>query len=100
MAKQITQTVAKYTTSHDRMTLTFKFQNGEQLRINSSRYRSSLSVKVMPGVPHSFTQADCQRILDHADKFVEGENNGQRFERIKAVGEKLGSIGQLAIALS
>ena len=99
MAKQITQTVAKFTTSHDRMTLTFKFPNGEQLRINSSRYRSSLSVKAPAGAK-SYSQKDLQTVLDVSHKFVEGENNGQRFERIKAIGEKVNSIGLLALALS
>jgi len=99
MAKQITQTVGKFTTSHDRMTLTFKFPNGEKLRINSSRYRSSLSTENQPGVK-SFTQADLQKILNASHKFVEGENNGQRFERIKAVGEKTNNIAELAAALA
>jgi hypothetical protein len=49
MAKQITQTVGKYSESHDRMTLTFKFPNGENLRINGSRYRTSISVKAPVG---------------------------------------------------
>lgn len=100
MAKQITSTIAKLTESHDRLTLTFKFPNQEQLRINSSRYRSSLSTKCPAGQVKSFTQADLKRILDAAHKFVEGENNGQRLERIKATIEKANSIGQAALMLS
>ena len=98
MPKQATATTAKYTTSHDRMTLVFKFLNGEQLRINSSRYRSSLSVKAPAGVK-SYGPGDLQKILDLSHNFVEGENNGQRFERIKAMGEKFNSIGEFAAAI-
>lgn len=98
MAKQITQTVAKFTTSHDRMTLTFKFPNGDKLRINSSRYRSSLSTDNLPN-QRSFTREDLQKILKVSDTFVTGENNGQRFERLKAIGEKVNSIANLAAAL-
>lgn len=36
-------TTAKYTESHDRLTLTVKFASGDKLRYNISRTRSSLS---------------------------------------------------------
>lgn len=97
MAQQIS-TIGKFSTSHDRMTLTFKFGNGENLRINSSRYRSSLSVKAPSGVK-SYGSGALQTILTAADTNITGENNGERFERIKALGEKMGTIAEFATAL-
>ena len=98
MAQQIS-TIGKFSTSHDRMTLTFKFGNGENLRINSSRYRSSLSVKAPTGVK-SYGADALQTILTAADTNVTGENNGARFERLKSLGEKTGTIAEFVIALN
>lgn len=43
----MTKTVAKYTESHDRLTLNVNFANGEHIRLNISRNRTSASSKNM-----------------------------------------------------
>jgi hypothetical protein len=87
------KTVAKYTESHDRLTLSVKFADGSKLRFNMSRGGSSMSASV--GVK----QEDLTKIFREFSKCQNDESNGQRFKRAKAHFESFDSVQAAAAAL-
>lgn len=94
MAKEI-KTVAKYTESHDRLTVSVKFKNGDKLRLNSSRYRDSMSVtpteKLIPGAS--------DKIFKHVNVFEPSDTQGSRMKRAASFFEQFDSINAAAAAL-
>lgn len=98
MAK-ILKTVAKYTESHDRLTINVKFADGTDLRIGSARYRDSMSTKTL-GLGQPVLQAIFKFALAYAVK-ADGskENNGERFTRVAKHIEGFDSIHTFAASL-
>lgn len=92
MAK-IPVTTAKYTESHDRLTLTVKFADGTKFRLNSSRYRDSASFDA-PIVN------EAKVFFAAFNKTQPGENNGQRMLRAKAHFERFTNAKDAAAALA
>ena len=93
------KTTAKYTTSHDRMTISCKFADGTDLRINSSRWRDSLSTKTL-----GLGQPALQAILKFSTTSIakaDGtkELNGERFERVAKYIEQFDSVHAFAASL-
>ena len=95
MAKIIT-TVAKYTESHDRLTLNVKFKNGDAIRLNASRYRDSLSGRAAVG---TYGNEQLQKFFNEFGKNKPNENPGQRFARAKMQIEKADSFAACVAAI-
>lgn len=96
MPKQITETVVKYTESHHRITVTAKFPNGENLRVNSSAWRASLSTKRPTGM-EPLPQNALRKILNAAEPVKDkNETYGGAMKRLAESLKNASSITQAA----
>jgi hypothetical protein len=82
----MTKTVAKYTESHDRLTLNVKFANDEHIRLNISRSRASVSSKKM------LNASSFGVIAKFMMKELENESPVAHMARIKAFVEQYDSV--------
>lgn len=101
MAKPITKTTSKYTSTHHRIAITCKFVNGEVLKLSSTYTGERLAIERPIGLAGAPTQQELRNLLNAISTFHAGENNGQRFERIAIFLETTNSIadaGQKIVA--
>lgn len=85
------KTVAKYTESHDRLTLNVKFVNGDHIRLNISRNRASASSK------GAANKADLMTLMKAILPAKPAESPVSQMARVKAFLEKFDSVS-LAVA--
>ena len=96
MAKAITQTTAKISTTHNRVAIVVKYVNGEVFKTATNRGSDTVSLTRPAGFNEQFgkiTQAEMQKVFKFICKTAhEHETHGERFERLAKFFETTSSI--------
>lgn len=96
MAKAITKTEVKVSTTHNRVAIVVKFVNGEVFKTATNRGSDTLSLTRPNGFNEQFgkiTQAEMQKVFQFICKTAhENENHGDRFARLAKFFEGTTSI--------
>ncbi len=91
-------TKIKIRNTHDRITFTATFDNGDDFKFNISRSRDSFGagqLKSTPRIADADFQAICKWLHIRKD-----ENHLQRYERFETLCKKAGSLEGLALLVS
>lgn len=93
MAKVITKTTAKVSTTHNRVAVVVKYPNGEVLKTASNRGSDSFSVNRPLGFNETFGKLDIKSLFKFICQPINlNETHGDRFERLAKFFESTNSV--------